>query len=135
MDPQEDKEVGVNKIPAISAISAEKISAVKKVWVIVNYFRLWQISIGDLALKQIIIAKGLRKALKKKRVREFLNKLLKDTNILNIYTKEMKKHSIVGINIAFTIQGELKELKEKELLFNSFNQYADIKQLNFRQCY
>ena len=31
IDPQEDKEVGVNKIPIISAISAKRISAVEKV--------------------------------------------------------------------------------------------------------
>ena len=67
------------------------------------------------------MAKGLYKILKKKRVKELLNKLLKDANILNIYTKEMEKRSIVGISITFTIQGELEELKEKKLLFNSFN--------------
>ena len=42
IDPQEDKEVGVNKIPIISiisAISAERISAAKKVWVIINRLR------------------------------------------------------------------------------------------------
>ena len=49
------------------------------------------------------MAKGSHKALKKKRVRELLNKLLKDTNILNIYTKEMEKYSIIGINITLTI--------------------------------
>ena len=49
------------------------------------------------------MAKGLYKALKKKRVRELLNKLLKDTNILNIYTKEIEKHSIVGASITFII--------------------------------
>ena len=91
--------------------------------------------IGDLVLEQIIIAKGLYKVLKKKRVRELFNKLLKNTDILNIYTKEMEKYSIVGINIAFTIQGELKELREKKSLFNSFDQYINIKQSNFRQCY
>ena len=60
-------------------------------------------SIEDLVLKWIIIAKGLHKVLKKKRVREFFNKLLKNINILNIYTKEMEKYNIVGVNIAFTI--------------------------------
>ena len=60
-------------------------------------------SIGDLALKWIIIAEGLCKVLKKKRARELLNKLLKDTNILNIYTKEMEKCGIVGVSIALTI--------------------------------
>ena len=54
-------------------------------------------------LKWIIIAKSLRKALKKKRVRELLNKFLEDANILNIYTKEIEKRGIVGISIAFTI--------------------------------
>ena len=121
MDPQEDKEVGVNKIPAIFVISAKKISAAEKVWVIIDHFRLQLISIGDLVLKQITIAKSLRKALKKKRVRELFNKLLKNADILNIYTKEIEKRSIVGISITFTIQGELEELREKKLLFNSFN--------------
>ena len=78
-------------------------------------------SIGDLALKQIIIAKGLYKALKKKRVRELLSKLLKDTNILDIYTKEIEKRGIAGASITLTVQGELKELREKELLFSGFN--------------
>ena len=49
------------------------------------------------------MAKDLHKALKKKRVRELLNKLLKDINILNIYTKEMEKCGIVDISITFTI--------------------------------
>ena len=49
------------------------------------------------------MAKGLYKILKKKRVRELFNKLLKDTNILNIYTKKIKKRGIVGISITFTI--------------------------------
>ena len=49
------------------------------------------------------MAKGLYKALKKKKARELLNKLLKDTNILNIYTKEMEKYSIVGTSVTFTI--------------------------------
>ena len=56
-----------------------------------------------LVLKWIIIAKSSRQALKKKRVRELLNKLLEDINILNIYTKEMEKCGIVGISITFTI--------------------------------
>ena len=60
-------------------------------------------SIGDLALKWIIIAKGLRKALKKKRVRELFSKLLEDIDILNIYTKEIEKYGIAGASIAFTI--------------------------------
>jgi hypothetical protein len=60
-------------------------------------------SIGDLALKWSIIAKGLYKALKKKRVRELRSKLLEDTNILDIYTKEIEKHSIAGASIALTI--------------------------------
>ena len=92
-------------------------------------------SIGDLALKQIIIAKGLRKVLKKKKARELLNKLLKNTNILNIHTEEIEKRSIVDISVALIIQGKLKELKEKELLFSSFDQYMDIKQLDLRQYY
>ena len=41
MDPQEDEKTGVNKIPVISAISAEKISATEKVWVIIDCFRPW----------------------------------------------------------------------------------------------
>jgi len=49
------------------------------------------------------MAKGLYKALKKKRVREFLSKLLKDADILDIYTKEMEKRGIVGASVAFTI--------------------------------
>ena len=60
-------------------------------------------SIGDLALKWIIMAKGLYKALKKKKIRELLSKLLEDTNILDIYTKEMEKRGIAGANIALTI--------------------------------
>ena len=78
-------------------------------------------SIRDLILKQIIIAKGLYKALKKKRVKEFLSKLLEDTDILNIYTKEMEKYNIASTNITLTIQGELKELREKKSLFSGFN--------------
>ena len=73
------------------------------------------------------MAKSSCKVLKKKRVRELLNKLLENTNILNIYTKEMEKYSIVGINIAFTIQEELKELREKKSLFSGFDQYTNIK--------
>ena len=49
------------------------------------------------------MAEGLYKVLKKKRVKEFLNKLLEDADILNIYIKEMEKRSIVGVNIAFII--------------------------------
>jgi len=60
-------------------------------------------SIGDLALKWIIIAKDLYKALKKKKVRELLSKLLEDTNILDIYTKEIEKRGIVGASVAFII--------------------------------
>ena len=48
------------------------------------------------------MAEGLYKVLKKKRVRELLNKLLKDANILDIYT-EIKKRGIVSVSIAFTI--------------------------------
>ena len=81
------------------------------------------------------MAKGLYKALKKKRVREFLSKLLEDADILNIYTKEIEKHSIVSTSITLTIQRELKKLREKKSLFSSFNQYIDIKQLNLRQYY
>jgi hypothetical protein len=60
-------------------------------------------SIGDLALKWIIMAEGLYKALKKKRVRELLNKLLEDANILDIYTKEIEKRGIVGASVTLTI--------------------------------
>jgi hypothetical protein len=49
------------------------------------------------------MAKGLHKALKKKRVRELLSKLLKDTDILNIYTKEIEKRGIAGASITLTI--------------------------------
>ena len=49
------------------------------------------------------MAKGLYKALKKKRVKELFSKLLEDTNILNIYTKEMEKWGIVGASVAFII--------------------------------
>jgi len=92
-------------------------------------------SIGDLVLEWIIMAEGLCKVLKKKRVKELLSKLLKDANILNIYTKEIEKRGIVGASVALTIQKELKELREKKSLFSGFNQYTDIKQLNLRQCY
>ena len=78
-------------------------------------------SIGDLALEWITMAKGSHKALKKKRARELLNKLLEDADILNIYTEEMEKRGIVGASIALTIQGELEELREKESLFGSFD--------------
>ena len=87
-------------------------------------------SVGDLVLKWIIIAKGLYKVLKKKRVKEFLNKLLENINILNIYIKEMEKYSIVGASVAFIIQGKLKKLREKKSLFSSFDEYVDIKQLD-----
>ena len=60
-------------------------------------------SIGDLVLKWIIMAEGLYKVLKKKRVRELLNKLLEDADILNIYTKEIEKRGIVGASVALTI--------------------------------
>ena len=60
-------------------------------------------SIGDLALEWIIMTKGLHKALKKKRVKEFLNKFLKDTNILNIYIKEMEKCGIVSASVTLII--------------------------------
>ena len=49
------------------------------------------------------MAKGSHKVLKKKRVRELLNKFLKDINILNIYTKEIEKYSIINISITLTI--------------------------------
>jgi len=49
------------------------------------------------------MANGLYKALKKKRVRELLNKLLEDTDILDIYTKEIEKRGIVGTSVALTI--------------------------------
>ena len=60
-------------------------------------------SIGDLVLEWIIMAKNSCKALKKKRVREFFNKLLEDINILNIYTEEMEKCGIIGTSITLTI--------------------------------
>ena len=78
-------------------------------------------SVGDLVLKWITMAEGLYKALKKKRVKELLNKLLKDADILDIHTKEIEKQGIAGANVALTIQGELKELKEKKSLFGGFN--------------
>ena len=49
------------------------------------------------------MAKGLYKALKKKRVKELFNKLLEDTDILDIYTKEMEKRGIMGASVAFII--------------------------------
>jgi len=49
------------------------------------------------------MAKGLYKALKKKRVRKFLSKLLEDTNILDIYTEEIEKRGIAGASVALTI--------------------------------
>ena len=49
------------------------------------------------------MVKGSRKVLKKKKVKELLNKLLEDTDILNIYIKEIKKCGIVGTNVTFTI--------------------------------
>jgi len=49
------------------------------------------------------MAEGLCKALKKKKVRELLSKLLEDADILDIYTKEMEKRGIVGASVAFTI--------------------------------
>ena len=49
------------------------------------------------------MAKGSHKALKKKKVRELLNKLLENTNILNIYTEEIEKRGIIDISITFTI--------------------------------
>ncbi len=49
------------------------------------------------------MAKGLYKALKKKRVKELLNKLLENINILNIYTKEIKKRGIVGTSVTLII--------------------------------
>ena len=49
------------------------------------------------------MAKGSRKVLKKKKVRELLNKFLKDTNILNIYTEEIEKYNIINISITLTI--------------------------------
>ena len=81
------------------------------------------------------MAENSHKALKKKRVKKLLNKLLKDTNILDIYTKKMKKCGIVGASIVLTIQRKLKKLREKKSLFNNFNQYTDIKQLDLGQCY
>jgi len=49
------------------------------------------------------MAEGLYKVLKKKRAKELLSKLLEDTNILDIYIKEMEKRGIVGASVAFTI--------------------------------
>jgi len=48
IDPQKDKKVGVNKIPTIFV---KRISAAKKVQVIVNRLRPWRMFIKDLALK------------------------------------------------------------------------------------
>ena len=138
IDPQEDEEVGVNEIPAISAISAisaERISAVEKVRIIADRLRPWRMSMGDLVLEWIIMAEGSRKALKKKRARELLSKLLEDADILDIYTEEMEKRGIAGASVALTIQGELEELREKESLFGGFDQYTDIEQLDLSQCY
>ena len=97
------------------------MSAAEKVRAIVDYLRPWRMSIGDLALEWITMAEGSRKALKKKRARELLSKLLEDADILDIYTEEMEKRGIAGTSVALTIQGELKELREKELLFSGFN--------------
>ena len=49
------------------------------------------------------MAEDSRKILKKKRVRELLNKLLENTNILNIYTKKIEKRGIISISITLTI--------------------------------
>jgi len=49
------------------------------------------------------MAEGLYKALKKKKARELLSKLLEDINILDIYTEEIEKRGIVGTSITFTI--------------------------------
>ena len=49
------------------------------------------------------MAEGLCKVLKKKKVRELLNKLLKDADILNIYTEEIEKCGIMGASITFII--------------------------------
>jgi len=49
------------------------------------------------------MAEGLYKALKKKRVKEFLSKLLEDTDILNIYIKEIEKRGIIDASVTFTI--------------------------------
>ena len=49
------------------------------------------------------MAKGLYKVLKKKRVRELLNKLLEDANILDIYTKEIEKRGIAGTSVTLTV--------------------------------
>ena len=135
IDPQEDEEVGVNEIPAISAISAERISAAEKVRIIADRLRPWRMSMGDLVLEWVTMAEGSRKALKKKRARELLSKLLEDADILDIYTEEMEKRGIAGASVALTIQGELEELREKESLFGGFDQYADIEQLDLGQCY
>ena len=49
------------------------------------------------------MAENSHKVLKKKRVREFFNKFLKDADILNIYTKKIEKRGIAGTSITFTI--------------------------------
>jgi len=49
------------------------------------------------------MAKGLYKALKKKRVKELFSKLLEDADILDIYTKEIEKCGIAGASITLTI--------------------------------
>ena len=49
------------------------------------------------------MAEGLCKALKKKRAKKLLSKLLENTDILDIYIEEMEKHSIVNINVALII--------------------------------
>ena len=49
------------------------------------------------------MAKGLYKALKKKRAKELLSKLLENINILDIYTKEIEKHGIISTSVTFTI--------------------------------
>ena len=87
----------------MSAMSAERISAAEKIWVIVNCLKLWQMSIRNLVFKWITMAEGSRKALKKKKAKELLNKLLKDADILNIYIEKIKKCGIAGANVAFTI--------------------------------
>ena len=49
------------------------------------------------------MVKGLCKALKKKRVRELLSKLLEDVDILDIYTEEIEKWGIAGTSVTLTI--------------------------------
>ena len=60
-------------------------------------------SIGDLVFKWITMAKGLCKALKKKRAKELLSKLLENADILDICIKEIEKCGIVGVSVAFII--------------------------------